>query len=179
MKKNILIFLPMIFLVNSCFFYTGISGSGHYISTNYYVTGFYAVKAGDATIDSIKQGDFYSVSLTSDNLNLMIDDASNVNVYLTDATDITAAVSGASSLQISSIYPVENLNISCSEASTADLKDMICSYGEITVSGISSLRVNMIGSIIGQVSEASVLYFKGTVSPGPILLSGASGIVYY
>jgi len=238
MKKNIL-FLPIAFLFTSCFFYMGLSGSGRLISTTYTTSGFYAVKASDASNVTITYSDHYSITLIcddnllsyinlhsdgyylyiemlpgysiydstftvnvampdinaliaeeasdvqisgfnlNDNLNLDITDDAEVDVYLTDAINLTASVSDASSLQVSSVYPVENLDVYCGDASTADFKDMLCTYAEITVDRMSSLRVNMAGSIIGQVTNASTLFFRGTVVPGPILFSGASGIVYY
>lgn len=121
----------------------------------------------------------------NDNLNLHVKDASSARVYLTDAADLDLTVEDASYLEIHSVFPVENMDIGCSGASTADLKEMLCGYGEITVSEASSLRVQMTeiayqsSGLIGQVSGASVLYYRGPFSPGPILFSGASGIVYY
>jgi len=238
MKKYILL-LPFALLFTSCFFYAGINGSGRLVSTTYSTSGFYAVKASDASDVTISYSDHYSITLIcddnlvsyinlhsdgyylyiemlpgysvynstftvnitmpdinalfvedasnvqlsgfnlNDNLNLDITDAAKVDIYLTDANNLTVSVSDASSLQVSSVYPVENLDIYCEDLSTADFKDMLCTYAEITVTGMSSLRVNMAGSIIGQVTDASTLFFRGTVSPGPILFSGASGIVYY
>ena len=239
MKSYILIFIPIIFIFTSCFFYSGIYGSGSLISSNVSVYGFYAVQAANTSDVTITRADYYSVTLIcddnllpyiniyndgyylniemlpgyicydytftvnitmpdinalrvndsssvqvsgfnlNDNLNLNVTESSNVKLFLTDAADITANVSGYSYLEIHSVYPVDSLDINCSEASTADLKEMLCSYGEITVNDASSLRVNMNGPIIGQVTGASTLFFRGSVSPGPILFSGASGIVYY
>ena len=239
MKRYIILIILAFFLLSGCIFYTGINGSGRLVSTNYSTSGFYAVRASDASVVTITRSNYYSISVIcddnlipfinihsdgyylyiemlpgynfvnstfsvnitmpdinalkaqeaadvqisgftlSDNLNLNIQEASKVSLYLTDAVDIDVTVQGSSFLDISSVYPVENLDIGCSEASNVDLKNMKCSYGEITVSDASSLRVNMIGSLIGQVSGASTLFFKGNVSPGPLLFSGASGIVYY
>lgn len=115
----------------------------------------------------------------SDNFNLTLSEASDADIYLTDATHVTASVEEASYLNIDSVYAVEYLDISCREGAAADLKDMECAYGEIIVSDGSSLKVNMIGTLIGQVTGASLLYYRGTSSPGPILFSGGSAIIYY
>lgn len=121
----------------------------------------------------------------NDNFNISVGDASDVRVYLTDASDLDLTVEDASYLEIHSVYPVETLDIGCSGASTADLQGMLCAYGEITLAEASSLRVNMAiiqnsaSGLIGQVSDASVLYYRGPYTPGPLLFSGASGIVYY
>ncbi len=105
--------------------------------------------------------------------------ASNAVISLTNAVDIVTDVRGASYLKISSVYPVESMDINCTGASTNDFAGISSHYSVVSIEDASSCSVNISGNIIGQVSGASTLYYRGVNSPGPILCTGMSGIVYY
>lgn len=174
--------------------YVNVYSDGYYLNVELlpgysYSNITYTVNVTMPTIRSLDAEEASDVQISgftlTDYLNLYVTDASDVRVYLTDASDLDLTVEDASYLEIHSVYPVEIIDIGCSGASTADLRGMLCGYGEITVTDASSLRVNMAevehvsSGLIGQVSGASVLYYRGPYTPGPILFSGASGIVYY
>ncbi len=129
-------------------------------------------------IDGASTGQVSGFTLT-ESLTLEIFGAGNAVISLTAAVDIVTVVKGASYLKISSVYPVESMNINCTGASNGYFKGISSHYSVVSIEEASSCSVNISGNIIGQISGGSTLYYRGVNSPGPILCTGMSGIVYY
>lgn len=241
MKRYIIFFvLPVLIILSGCFFYySGVYGSGRLITNHYGYTGFFRIYASEGIEININYGEFYSISLLTDDnilpyisveneestlqvkmqsgfsyidatvrvnvtmpilssleldngsqaqisgfslnddLTVSLNDGSRGKLYLTEAEALNIEVKDRSSLEIHSVYSVDKLLISCSDNSTADLGEVNCHSGEISVDLRSFLKVNMDGPLKGQVSHGSTLYYRGSQVPGPILFSGSSGMVYY
>jgi len=154
-----------------------------------YFNGTFTVNITMPFIDSLKANGASDVQISgftlTENLDLELNGASHVDVFLTDGPMLTVSANGASDVEVHSVYPVEKVKLTADGASGINLEKMVCYYGEISINGASSARVNMVQRVnenfglTGQVSGASVLYYRGPFSPGPILFSGASSLVCY
>jgi hypothetical protein len=104
-------------------------------------------------------------------------------VDLSGASGLNGAIScGAVTLKLSGASRVDlagsggNLSCKGSGASKADLRDFVGNDALIDLSGASELFVNATGSIGGNLSGASVVYFYGSPTLGRFNLSGASEV---
>jgi len=154
-----------------------------------YIEGTFIVNITMPVLHSLRAIEASDVQVSgftlTENLDLVLRNASYVNVFLTDGSSLTVSASGASSVDVHSVYPVEKVSLTADGASGINLEKMVCFYGEIDINAASSVRVNMVQRVNenfglkGQVSDASVLYYRGPSSPGMILFSGASSLICY
>lgn len=154
-----------------------------------YLNNTYTVNITMPVLRSVKADNASDVQVSgftlTTRLDLILTGASRMNVYLTDADVLSLMADGYSKAEIHSVYPLSRVYLNCSEASSVDLRDMLCAYGEIDIRDSSSVKINMIDPVyesfglIGQVCRASVLYYRGPQGPGPILFTEGSSLVYY
>jgi len=103
-----------------------------------------------------------------------ISGASKTNIDFISSQKILCDVSGASKLTITSLSSSGDINIECSGASKCDLRNISADNGTVDISGASTAYVYVSGSLSGEVSGASELYYSGTPATSSIDISGAS-----
>lgn len=89
-------------------------------------------------------------------------------------TDAAFELSGASTVAISG--SADDITCNASGASTLDLRDFTCVDADIDLSGASDMRVNASGTIGGDLSGASEVYYYGSPTVGTFDVSGASEV---
>jgi hypothetical protein len=91
-----------------------------------------------------------------------------------DCGDVTLRLSGASTVELSG----SGADVACeaSGASEVDMRDFSCEDAYMNLSGASTMRVNAAGTISGDLSGASEVYYYGSPTVGSFDKSGASEV---
>ena len=112
-------------------------------------------------------------------LNLAISGASDCTVKLDSAGNITADVSGASKLDLDAVLVSGDLSLVCSGASRADLRDSTVDDATIEISGASDAWITAAGTVSGNVSGASSLYYGGSTNISALNVDLTSDLIRF
>ncbi len=141
--------------------------------------------ASRGTVSGFKSADDFRLEVSGASQATLADMAVNrLTIEVSGASRATGNVdaSGNTSIQVSGASTVNidgkgvDADIEVSGASTADLTDFAVRDARANVSGASNATVSASGTISGDVSGASHLYYTGSPTLGRISTSGASSV---
>ncbi len=113
-------------------------------------------------------------NMVCNDLDFTISGASRVSGEVMATGDGSFEVSGASSLTLNG--KVSDIDARASGASNINLEDFPASDADAVASGASTISVNLSGTLSGNISGASRLFYSGTPTLGSINTSGGSSI---
>ena len=136
------------------------------------VSGFSSTDDFTLGVSGASQASFTSTAVGK--LTFDISGASRASGAINASGDAVLKVTGASSIDLSG--QAGNLNLQVSGASTADLTGFAVHDASFNISGASNATVTASGTLSGDISGASRLYYTGTPTLGSINTSGASSV---
>lgn len=113
-------------------------------------------------------------NMTVNKLSMEISGASRASGSVNAGGNAVLQASGASSIELSG--KAVDADIESSGASTVNLSDFLVRDARVNVSGASNATVHASGTLSGDVSGASRLYYVGSPALGKIDTSGASSV---
>jgi hypothetical protein len=136
------------------------------------VSGFNSADDFILNVSGASQADFTAMLVNK--LTLDISGASRANGSVNASGNASLQASGASIIEISG--KAVDADIESSGASTANLTDFLVRNAHVEISGASNATISATGTLSGDASGASHLYYTGTPTLGNIQTSGASSV---
>ena len=136
------------------------------------VSGFNLTDDFILNVSEASQANF--TGMVVNKLTLDISGASRANGSVNASGNASLQASGASTITLSG--KAVDADIESSGASTVNLTDFLVRDARVNVSGASNATVSATGTLSGDVSGASHLYYTGTPTLGSIHTSGASSV---